>query len=91
MDKKEFVIKLGELLRIAKPNLVSCKLATGAQIIADCDNEYYFRQLHKEVLPDVYSDYVVITCENGYQYFVNVTANSLAAIASAVFEYAMYK
>ena len=85
MSKAEFVTKLGELLYDAKPNLISCKLATGAQIIADCDNEYYFRQLHKEVLPEIYSEYVVITCENGYQYFVNVTANSLAAIAEEVF------
>lgn len=91
MEKKEFVTRLGYLLRDAKPNLVSCKLATGAQIIADCDNEYYFRQLHRDIVPDVYAEYVVITCENGYQYFVNVTANSLAAIASAVFEYTMYK
>lgn len=91
MEKKEFVTRLGYLLRDAKPNLVSCRLATGAEILADHDGEYYFRQLHASILPDEHAEYVVVTCENRYQYFVNVSCNSMAAIASAVFEYTMYK
>ena len=30
-------------------------------------------------------EYVVVTARNGYQYFVNVTANSLAAVGEEVF------
>lgn len=30
-------------------------------------------------------EYVVVTCANGYQYYVNVSADSLAAIANEVF------
>ena len=30
-------------------------------------------------------EYVVVTCANGYQYFVNVSCNSLAAIGEEVF------
>jgi hypothetical protein len=31
-------------------------------------------------------EYVVVTAKNGYQYFVNVTANSLALIGEEVFK-----
>lgn len=30
-------------------------------------------------------EYVIVTCENGYQYKLNVSANSLAAIGEEVF------
>lgn len=85
MNTKEFVAKLGELLHDAKANLVSCHLATGAEIIANPNGEYFSVQRVPAVLPDVYSEYVVVTCENGYQYFLNVSGNSLAAIAETVF------
>ena len=90
--KIDFVTKLGELLNIAKPNLVSCHLATGAEIIEEHKSEEFFEALHRDIYRDTeHAEYVVVTCEGGYQYFINVSINSLAAIASAVFEYTMYK
>lgn len=84
MDKKEFVTKLGELLAIAKPNLVKCELVKGNEIEVSELNKAYERYM-----PD--DDYVLVTCENGYSYKINVTANSLSAIAQEVFTKMAYK
>lgn len=69
VQKKEFVAKLGEVLRMAKPHLVSCEYKLGEEIASDHTS----------------GEYVVVTCINGYQYELNVTANSLAAIGEEVF------
>jgi len=37
------------------------------------------------------NEYVVVTAKNGYQYFVNVTADSLALIGEEVFKAMMGK
>ena len=66
-QKKEFVVKLSEVLNIAKPHL-TCEYMLGEEI-----GKY----------PG--SEYVVVTARNGYQYFVCVTADSLAAIGLEVF------
>jgi hypothetical protein len=39
-----------------------------------------------EYTPNIHGEYVTIHCANGYQYKVDVTADSLAAIAKEVFE-----
>lgn len=91
MSKAEFVTKLGELLRDAKPNLVSCKLATGSDIVREHLEWEFWKELHPHICASEYEEYVVVTCENGYEYFLNVTANSLAAIAEAVFKYTIDK
>lgn len=74
MDKKEFVNKCGELLRIAKPHLVSAEYRIGAEMPKSKFTRY--------VQDD---EYVLITCENGFTYGVNITANSLNAIAEEIF------
>lgn len=75
MERKEWVEKLNfveneltNLIKKAKPNLVSCELITTGN-----------------------DDIVIITCENGYCYRVNVTCNSLIAIASDVINAVMFK
>jgi len=77
MDSKriDFVQKCGELLRIAKPNLISCELKLGKDIPHKAYEPCY--------APD--DEYVVVTCENGHTYKVCVEANSLNAIAVAIF------
>ena len=72
-EKAAFVKSCGELLRIAKPNLVSCELLKGADI----------QSVTKTHIPT--NDYVKVLCENGYFYTINVTANSLCSIASEIF------
>ena len=77
MDSKrvEFVRKCGELLRIAKPHLVSCELKLGKDVL---------KKPHEpEHAPD--EEYVVVTCGNGYTYKICVEANSLTAIAAIIF------
>ena len=91
MTRKEFVIKLGELLHIAKPNLVSCQLATGSDIVREHKVDGHWAHLHPQIQPSEYDEWVVVACENGYEYFVPVSANSLAAIAEAVFRYTIDK
>ena len=77
MDSKriDFVQKCGELLHIAKPNLISCELKLGRDIPVKSFETGY--------APD--EEYVVVTCENGYTYKICVEANSLAAIAAVIF------
>jgi hypothetical protein len=91
MTRFEFVFKVGELLAIAKPNLMYCMLETGADIVREHAGDPTWSQRHPQIVASEYDEWVVVTCENGYKYFVPVSANSLAAIASAVFEYTMYK
>ena len=89
VQKKEFVEKLGEVLRFAKPHLVSCEYKLGEELpvedryitmtTADGGTEY----TRVDYQPS--GEFVIVTCANDYTYRVNVTANSLAAIAEAVF------
>ena len=78
MDSKriDFVQKCGEVLHIAKPNLIRCELKLGKDITKKAHDETNYA-------PD--DEYVVVTCENGFTYKICVEANSLNAIASAIF------
>lgn len=88
-QKKEFVAKLGEVLRLAKPHLVSCEYKLGEEL--SVEDRYITRQTedgsteYTRVDYQPQGEFVIVTCSNGYQYKVNVSANSLAAIAEAVF------
>jgi len=83
MDNKkiEFVRKCGEVLRIAKPHLTSCELKLGKDIRLGVGQP----PVHPE------DEYVVVTCDNGYSYNILVEANSLGAIASAIFSQMSHK
>lgn len=84
MDKREFVEKCGELLNIAKPYLVSCKLVKGSEIkVSELMKQY------ERYMPD--DDYVLVSCENGHTYKICVEANSLAAIAEEIFRSMAHK
>ena len=91
MTRKEFVFKVGELLSIAKPNLMYCMLKTGSDIVREHAEDPTWSQRSPQIVASEYDEWVVVTCENGYQYFVPVSANSLAAIAEAVFKYTIDK
>jgi len=80
MDKQDFADKCGELLTMAKPHLVKCEYRLGKDILPT-----QFRQV-----PDD-GEYVVVTCENGYQYYISVTADSLSAIMIDIFTAMMNK
>lgn len=67
LEKKEFVVKLNEVLNMAKPHL-TCEFKLGEEIGKNAGDEY-----------------VVVTCANGYQYHINVSCDSLAAVALDVF------
>ena len=69
IQKKNFVAELSKVLHMAKPHLVSCEYKLGEEIDPDQPG----------------GEYVVVTCENGYQYKINVSCNSLAAIGEEVF------
>jgi hypothetical protein len=75
MSRPIFVKKCGELLRIAKPNLISCELVLGK----DIPRNYY-----ETYFPN--DEYVIITCANGHKYVCCVTANSLHEIALEIFK-----
>ena len=84
MDRQEFVSKCGELLRIAKPHLVSCEYKKGRDIpIVEC------RKQLENYQPD--EEYVVISCENGARYVQPIEGNSLIAIANEIFRSMSYK
>jgi hypothetical protein len=79
--KKEFVEKLGEVLRLAKPNLVKCEYSLGKDIEP--------RSEYNQFIDD--DEFVLVYCDNGYRYTVNITGNSHSAIAYAVFDKMMSK
>lgn len=64
IGKPEFAQAVGELLRLAKPNLVKCEYE-------QTDND---------------KEYVKVICDNGHCYCVNITGDSLCAIAEDVFD-----
>lgn len=79
MQKKEFVEKLSESLNLAKPHL-TCEFKLGEElqpVQVYTDNGCVERQLCGE--------YVIVTANNGYQYRIDVTYSSLAAIGMEVF------
>ena len=81
MEIKEFVHKCGEILSAAKPHLKSCEYKNGAEITDATE----FDRIVKD------DDYVVVTCENGYKYYVDVSGSSLCAIAEAIFSKMAHK
>jgi hypothetical protein len=80
-NRSEFVHKCGEVLKEAKPHLVSCELKYGKDIKKTVVGE--------RLLPD--EEYVIITCENSATYNVCVEANSLIAIACDIFNKMAHK
>lgn len=78
MNKAEFVLEFGKVLAMAKPNLVSCEYVRGKELFENYQETTFYKVAHDVILDD--DEYVVVTCENGYQYFVNVHADSLGAI-----------
>ena len=84
MDNAEFVIMCGELLKAAKPHLVSCELKKGKDIfVKDAWRDY------ERYVPD--DDYVVIICENGARYVRPIEGNSKIGIANEIFGSMTYK
>lgn len=87
-QKKEFVAKLSEVLNLAKPHL-TCEYKLGEELPAR--KRYITRETedggtaYTEVDYQPQGEFVVVTCSNGYKYELNVSANSLAAIAEEVF------
>lgn len=85
MGKAEFVEKCGEVLAIAKPNLVRCEYRMGKDIEPTATDKFVGQKfLDKD-------EYVVVTCDNGYKYYLLVTANSLSAIAREIFNSMAHK
>lgn len=74
MDKKAFTEKCGELLREAKPHLLKCEYKLGKEMPPS--------QFEKYLDED---EYVLVTCENGHNYGLLVSGNSLCAIAETIF------
>ena len=89
-NKIEFVQELDKVMKIAKPHL-TVHYALGQDIELKTAEEIYYKQ-DKGFSP--YHDgeeYLVIDCEGGHQYVINITANSLAAIAEALFKFIVCK
>ena len=88
VQKKEFVAKLSEVLNIAKPHL-TCEYKLGEEL--PMTKRWVSRVTADGNTESVYIDYqphgefVIVTCENGYEYEINVSGNSLAAIGEEVF------
>ena len=94
IQKKNFVAELGKVLNIAKPHLVSCEYKLGEELPPEKKWAEFIENgeaVSKQVMEQPTGEYVMVTCSNGYQYKVCVTADSLAAIGSDVFKAMMGK
>lgn len=88
LEKKAFVAKLSELLNMAKPHL-TCEFKLGDELptrkmYTTSQNEDS-STVFTEVDYQPSGEFVIVNCANGYKYEINVTADSLAAIAEEVF------
>ena len=88
VQKKEFVAKLSEVLNLAKPHL-TCEYKLGEELPIvkrwmNVQNEDG-TTTYSEVDYQPHGEFVIVTCANGYQYEINVSGNSLAAIGEEVF------
>ena len=89
VQKKEFVAKLSEVLNLAKPHL-TCEYKLGEELpmtkrwanVKNEDGSISYQQVDYQ--PQ--GEFVIVTCENGYQYELNISGNSLAAIGEEVFK-----
>lgn len=82
--KTELMNQMSILLKMVKPNLVKCEIVKGKDIhVSDLMKDY------ERYNPD--DDIVVVTCENGYTYKINVTCNSDISIVTEVFNKMVYK
>ena len=87
-QKKNFVAELGKVLKMAKPHLMSCEYKLGEELPPEKRWEEFIENgqvVSKQITEQPTGEYVIVTCENGYKYKINVTANSLAAIGEEVF------
>ena len=88
LEKKAFVVKMSELLNMAKPHL-TCEFKLGEELptrkrYATSQNEEG-STVYTKVDYQPSGEFVIVNCKNGYKYEINVTADSLAAIAEEVF------
>lgn len=91
MEKKiAFVQELDKVLRIAKPHL-TVHYALGQDIELKTGEEIYYKQSKGFSPYHNGEEYLVVECEGGHQYVINITANSLAAIAKALFKFIVCK
>ncbi len=88
VQKKEFVAKLSEVLNLAKSHL-TCEYKLGEELPT---RKRWMNHLSEdgsmtygEVDYQPQGEFVIVTCANGYQYEINVSGNSLAAIGEEVF------
>ena len=88
LKKKNFVAELGKVLNIAKPHLVSCEFKLGEELPIRqvwAEKETADGTVYTVVDHQPEGEFVVVTCDNGYKYEIDVSADSLAAIGEEVF------
>jgi metal-dependent hydrolase (beta-lactamase superfamily II) len=82
-NKTEFIKKCGELLVLAKPNLISCEYKLGKDIELTSVEKSLKDMKKFGYMND--DEFVVVNCDNGYRYVLNVTGCSHGAIAETIF------
>lgn len=89
-NKIEFVRELDKVLRIAKPHL-TVHYALGQDIELKTSEEIHYKK-NKGFSPyHNREEYLVVKCEGGHHYVINITANSLASIAEELFKFVVCK
>lgn len=92
-QKRDFCFKLAVVLTTAKPHLTCC------YDVFDKFNSMFDRAIkHPDTTTDVRGnrliegdEYIVVFCQNGHQYFINVTGDSLMCMGEELFKYMMGK
>ena len=87
IQKKRFVAELSKVLNMAKPHL-TCEFKLGEELPPEKKWAEFVEKgeiVSKLITEQQEGEFVIVTCENGYQYKLNVSADSLAAIGEEVF------
>lgn len=88
LEKKQFVAELSKVLNIAKPHL-TCEFKLGEELPVRkiwTTEETAEGTIYTEVDYQPQGEFVIVTCDNGYKYEIDVSADSLAAIGIDVFQ-----
>lgn len=82
---RDYVDRLGNLIHEARPSLMGCVF-----VIMDNEELEYLNEIERRQV--IEGDwYVKLVCENGYCYWINVTAENLLSVAESVLRLAVYK
>lgn len=91
--KRDFCFKLAVVLTAAKPHLSCCY-----DVYVKGNSIFSRAERYPEITVDMHGnhlmegdEYIIVFCQNGHQYFINVSGDSLMSMGEQLFKHMMGK